>query len=286
MISVRVAGTGPRPGLLAARSAYIAGFRGDQPRRGGHPSLGIPCLGTMAHSWVQSFATEAEAFESLRPGFPGATTLLVDTYDTLAGVRHAAAIEPPIRAIRLDSGDLARLSSSKARAILDEHGRREVKIFASGDLDEFEIAGWSANGAPIDAFGVGTELITSKDAPALSLVYKLVELNGVGRIKLSPSKKTYPMAKQVFRSRDAAGRFAGDLVTRADEAAEGEPLLVPVVREGKLVAPLPRLDAIQDHCRAQLESLPDRLLGTEAEPDYSISYSDALEAEADRLGVH
>ena len=186
--------------------------------------------------------------------------MLVDTYDTLAGVRHAAAIEPAIRAIRLDSGDPLELSY-QSRAILDELGRHEVKIFASGDLEEFEIARLVRNEAPIDAFGVGTELITSKDAPALSLVYKLVELNGVGRIKLSPSKKTYPMAKQVFRSRDAAGRFAGDLVTRADEAAEGEPLLVPVVREGKLVAPLPRLDAIQDHCRASSSPCPIGFLG-------------------------
>ena len=127
-------------------------------------------------------------------------------------------------------------SPYQARAILDQLGRQEVKIFASGDLEEFEIARLVRNEAPIDAFGVGTELITSKDAPALSLVYKLVELNGVGKIKLSPSKRTYPMAKQVFRNRDAAGRFAGDHVTRADEDADGAPLLVPVVREGKLVA--------------------------------------------------
>ncbi len=277
-------GHGPQAGFLTARSSYIAGFAGtslvEAARR-----LGIPAAGTMAHSWVQAFATEAEAFETYARVFPGTTTLLVDTYDTLAGVRHAAAIEPAVRAIRLDSGDPLELSYH-SRAILDELGRHEVKIFASGDLEEFEIARLVRNEAPIDAFGVGTELITSKDAPALSLVYKLVELNGVGRIKLSPSKKTYPMAKQVFRSRDVTGRFTGDHVTRADEAAEGEPLLVSVVREGKLVAPLPGLDAIRDHCRAQLKSLPDRLRGTEAKPDYSISYSDALEAEADRLGVH
>ena len=277
-------GHGPHAGFLAARSSYIAGFAGtshvEAARR-----LGIPAFGTMAHSWVQAFVTEAEAFEAFAQVFPGATTMLVDTYDTLAGVRHAAAIEPAVRAIRLDSGDPLELSY-RSRAILDESGRQEVKIFASGDLDEFEIARLVRHEAPIDAFGVGTELITSKDAPALSLVYKLVELNGVGRIKLSPSKKTYPLAKQVFRSRDATGRFAGDHVTCADEAAEGEPLLVPVVREGKLVAPLPGLDAIRDHCRAQLESLPDRLREPEAEPDYAISYSDALEAEADRLWLH
>ena len=112
----------------------------------------------------------------------------------------------------------------------------------SGDLDEYKIARLVEAGAPVDGFGVGTELITSRDAPALAMVYKLVELDGQGKFKLSPGKKTYPMAKQVFRRRDAAGRFSGDHVTRADETAEGEPLLVPILRAGRLVDPLPSLD--------------------------------------------
>src|SRR5579883_2952494 len=274
-------GHGPHAGFLAARAAYIAGFAGTSLAEAAR-MLGIPASGTMAHSWVQSFPDEASAFAAFARVFGPSSTLLVDTYDTLEGVRRAAAIEPPIPAIRIDSGDLEDLSR-RARAILDERGRRQVQIMASGDLDESRIAALVRSGAPVDGFGVGTELITSRDAPALTMVYKLVELDGQGRFKLSPGKRTYPMAKQVFRRRDAAGRFAGDHVTRADETAEGEPLLVPVVRNGQLVAPLPSLDRVRAHCRQQLASLPDRLLGLDAPPAYPISYSVALEADARRL---
>jgi nicotinate phosphoribosyltransferase len=276
-------GQGPQAGMLAARSSYLAGCAGtslvEAARR-----LGIPCVGTMAHSWVQAFEAESDAFDAFARVFPDASTMLVDTYDTEEGVRRAAAIEPPVSAVRIDSGDLAGLSI-RARAILDSLGRTGVKIVASGDLDERVIAGLVAAGAPIDAFGVGTELIVSRDAPALSLVYKLVEIDGAGRIKLSPHKKTYPMAKQVHRFRDARGRFSCDRVTRADEPSDGEPLLVPVVRGGKLVGPLPRLDAIRDRCRDQVAALPDALRGLDAEPVYPMAYSLALEAEAERLGV-
>jgi nicotinate phosphoribosyltransferase len=197
-------------------------------------------------------------------------------------VRHAAAIDPAVQAIRIDSGELEDLAR-RSRAILDQCGRAEVQVMLSGDLDEERIAQLVGAGAPVDGFGVGTELVTSRDAPALAVVYKLVELDGQGRFKLSPGKKTYPMAKQVFRRRDPAGRFAGDHVTRADETAEGEPLLVPMVRQGRLVAPLPRLDRIRQHCREQLASLPERLLPLDAPSDYPISYSEALEADARRL---
>jgi nicotinate phosphoribosyltransferase len=275
-------GHGPASGLICARASYLAGFDGtsnvEAARR-----LGIPCVGTMAHSWVQAFGDEAESFAAFARVFPGAT-LLVDTYDTEEGVRRAAAIEPPVRAVRIDSGDLGPLSRS-ARAILDANNRQAVKIFGSGDLDEFRIRDLLGSGAPIDAFGIGTELITSRDAPALSMVYKLVELDGAGRIKLSPGKKTYPMAKQVHRHRDASGKFSLDRVTRADEPSDGETLLVPVVLKGGLVAPLPTLDVIRAHCRSQLESLPDALRGPDAQPLYPMAYSLALEHEAERLGV-
>jgi nicotinate phosphoribosyltransferase len=276
-------GHGPHAGMLAARAAYLAGCAGTSNVEAAI-RLGIPCSGTMAHSWVQSFRDEPEAFAAFARLFPESSTLLVDTYDTIAGVRAAAAIEPPVRAIRIDSGDLIDLGV-KARAELDARSRSSVKIFGSGDLDEFSIARLVASGAPYDAFGVGTELITSRDAPALSLVYKLVELNGQGKFKLSPGKKTYPLAKQVHRFRDTKGRFSRDLVTRADETSDGEPLLVPVIRRGELVAPLPRLDAIRDHCRRQVADLPDALRGNDARPVYPLAYSDALESEAVKLGV-
>jgi nicotinate phosphoribosyltransferase len=274
-------GHGPHSALLAARASYISGFDGTSNVEAAR-LLGIPASGTMAHSWVQSFNSEEEAFATYAKTFPGATTLLVDTYDTLEGVRKAAAIVPPIQAVRLDSGDLATLAR-EARAILDENDRRSVQIMASGDLDENEIARLVGSSAPIDGFGVGTELITSRDAPALSMVYKLVEIEGEGRIKLSPGKKSYPMAKQVYRRRDAAGFFRGDLVTRADEAADGEPLMIPYLTAGRLVRPLPTLDAVRHRCAEQLSSLPERLKQLDAVCDYPVEYSDLLEAEARRL---
>ena len=275
-------GHGPHAGLLAARASYIAGFDGTSNVEAAR-LLGIPASGTMAHSWVQSFDSEEEAFAAYARAFPGATTLLVDTYDTLEGVRKAAAIVPPIQAIRLDSGDLASLARG-ARTILDQHDRPQVKIMASGDLDENEIARLIAASAPIDGFGVGTELITSRDAPALSMVYKLVEIDGEGRIKLSPGKKTYPMAKQVYRRRDASGTFRGDLVTRADETAEGEPLLVDLVRRGHLVQPAAQPGG-DPRIAAQISSpvFPRSLRALMPSCDYPIEYSDLLEADARRL---
>ncbi|MFI5460769.1 MAG: nicotinate phosphoribosyltransferase [Isosphaerales bacterium] len=274
-------GHGPLAGMLAARAAYIAGFDGTSHAEAAR-RLGIPAIGTMAHSWVQSFATETGAFEAYARVFPENTTLLVDTYDTLEGARRAAAIEPPVRAVRLDSGDLGALAR-QTRAILDQCGRSRVQIVASGDLDEYRIAELAAEGAPLDGFGVGTELVTSRDAPALAMVYKLVELEGEGKFKLSPGKQSYPMAKQVFRRRDPAGRFRGDQVARADETAEGEPLLVPVLRSGRLVTGLPSLECIRRRCREQLAALPERLQRLNAQPDYPITYSELLESDARRL---
>jgi nicotinate phosphoribosyltransferase len=274
---------GPQAGLLAARAAYLAGFDATSHVEAAL-RLGIPCVGTMAHSWVQSFDDEEEAFAAYARAFPGSTTLLVDTYDTLEGVRIAARLNAPVAAVRIDSGDLKALSRA-ARAILDEHGRRDVKILGSGDVDEDQIAALVADGAPIDGFGIGTELVTSRDAPALSMVYKLVELEGRGRCKLAPGKKTYPMAKQVYRRRDGAGRFAGDFVTRADEPAPGdvEALLTPVLRGGRLVGPSPSLPEARARCKAQLANLPEALKALNVDAAYPVTYSDRLEADAARV---
>jgi nicotinate phosphoribosyltransferase len=274
-------GHGLHAGFLAARAAYLAGFAGtshvEAARR-----LGIPAVGTMAHSWVQAFNSEREAYEAFARVYPRNATLLVDTYDTLEGVRLAAIVDPPVQAVRIDSGDLLSLAR-QARSVLDAHGRRAVRITASGDLDEYRIAELVGSGAPLDSFGVGTEVITSRDAPALAAVYKLVELDGQGKFKLSSAKKTFPMAKQVFRRRGAGGRFCGDHVTRADLEAPGDPLLVPVVRAGRLVSGLPSLENIKDHCREELASLPRSLLLLDAQADYPITYSDELEADVRRL---
>ena len=274
-------GHGPQAGLLAARSAFLAGFAGTSLVEAGR-RLGIPLVGTMGHSWVQAFDREDQAFAAYADIYPGRATLLVDTYDVLEGVRKAAAIEPAIAAIRIDSGELD-LQSRAARDLLDRHDRAGVKILCSGDLDETKIARLVAAGAPIDGFGVGVELVTSRDAPALSMVYKLVELEGQGKFKLSPGKRTYPMAKQVYRRRDHNGKFAGDLVARLDEKAEGEPLLELVVQGGRPVREPPSLALVRERCRDQLEALPDHLLALDARCDYPVVYSDQLEADARRL---
>lgn len=271
---------GPHTSLLAARAAYIGGFDGSSNVEA-CLRLGIPCSGTMAHSWVQSFDDEQRAFEAFARSFPSASTMLVDTYDTAGGVARAAAVEPPVRGVRLDSGDLL-ADSIAARRYLDEHGRSATRVFASGDLDEFRIAALVEQGAPIDAFGVGSELVTSRDAPALAMVYKLVELDGRGRTKRSVGKATYPRAKQVYRAFGPEGRIARDLIALADEAAEGEPLLQPVVRGGVL-EPLPTLDTIRARCRAQLATLPEALRGVDAQAGFHPAYSAALLAEVERL---
>lgn len=276
-------GHGAHAGMLAARASYLAGCAATSNVEAAI-RLGIPCSGTMAHSWVQSFDTEREAFEAYSRVFPDASTLLVDTYDTAEGARIAASLNPPPQAIRIDSGNLLE-AASIARSSLDAANRHSIKILASGDLDEHSITALVAAAAPYDAFGVGTELITSRDAPALAIVYKLVELNGQGRVKLSPGKKSYPLAKQIHRQRNSQGRFVRDLITHADETSEGEPLLIPILRQGRLVSPLPPLNAVRDHCLAQLASLPDYLRGPDAPPAFPIAYSNLLQAEAAKLGV-
>jgi nicotinate phosphoribosyltransferase len=275
-------GHGPMSGILTARASYLAGFAGTSNVEAAI-RLGIPAAGTMAHSWVQSFADEALAFSAFARLYPG-STVLVDTYDVERAVRLAASVEPRIGGVRIDSGDLLALSR-EARRILVESGREDVKIVGSGDLDEARIGELIRGGAEIDSFGVGTELVTSTDAPALSMVYKLVELDGVGRIKLSPGKKTYPSAKQVFRRRDGDGRILSDHVTRADESAEGETLLVQILQGGRLITALPTLLEARRHCAESLACLPDSLRGLDSTASYPLTYSDALEAEADRTGV-
>jgi nicotinate phosphoribosyltransferase len=277
---------GPQAGLLAARASYIGGCIGTSNAEAGR-LLGIPTMGTQAHAWVMAYDSEIEAFRKFGEVFPTSCTLLVDTYDTPQGVRNAIASGAPMQAVRLDSGDLGALSK-EARRILDESGRAHVQIVASGDLNEYKIRDLLAAGAPIDSFGVGTELVTSRDEPTLSMVYKLVELEtphgAVGRLKLSKDKKSYPYAKQVFRQLAADGTFEGDVIARATENLPGDPLLSPVLQSGKLLQPLPALPDIQARCQKQREHLPERLLSLQKEPVYPVVISNKLEVEALRLG--
>ncbi len=271
---------GPQAGLLAARAATIGGCVGTSNAEAGR-LLDIPTLGTQAHAWIMSFDDEAEAFRKFAEVFPDASTLLIDTYDTVRGVRRALESGAAMQAVRLDSGDLPALSR-EVRSVLDAAGRKDVKIIASGDLNEYKIHELLEAGAPIDVFGVGTEMAVSRDDPALSAVYKLVELETdqgpVGRIKRSEGKATFPYAKQVYRRADADGIFRGDMVARETEPCDGEPLLTPVLRQGRLVGPLPAVEEIRTRCRRQLERLPPDLLRLGAAPAYPVQVSDGLEA--------
>jgi nicotinate phosphoribosyltransferase len=270
--------------MKVARSASIAGAGGTS-NVAAAMRYGLRAVGTMAHSYVMSFEHEQEAFRAFMEDVPGNAVMLVDTYDTLEGVRRAitAARESGVAlaGVRIDSGDL--LSTSRAaRALLDEAGITEAVIVASGDLDELRIARLVAAGAPIDRWGVGTDLGTSRDAPAVGGVYKLVadSLGGEawrGTSKLSPDKATVPGMKQVWR-RYEAGQMAGDVIAAEGEPADGEPLLVPAMRAGERVNSEP-LDQIRARAARQLKALPPGL--RVVEPDrvpepYPVSYSKTL----------
>lgn len=289
---------GSEAGLLAARAAYIGGCIGTSNLEAGY-LFGIPVFGTMAHSFVMSFDDEMEAFRTFMKVFPDTATLLVDTYDALGAIeRIARELGPGVPAIRLDSGDLAELSR-KARLVLDRAGMNSTKIFASGDLNEYRIADLINQGAPIDAFGVGTELVTSYDAPALGGIYKLVGqwLDGQlrMRVKLSHEKATYPGPKQVWRSVGRDGRYIGDVVALADEprpAHSARPLLERVMAAGKAVGPYEdrsrearraRLEEARSRAARELEQLPPELLPIDSRASYPVSFSEKLECERARL---
>jgi len=270
----------------AARAAVIGGCIGTSNVMAGR-RFGLAVYGTAAHSFTMAFPREIDAFRAFHRTFPRHTILLIDTYDTLEGARRATQI-PGIVGVRLDSGDLLALSRA-VRRILDDAGLPHVKIVASGDLNEYRIAELRAAGAPIDLWGVGTDLVTSRDAPALGGVYKLVAVEREGqRIpvrKLSPGKATYPDAKQVRRQRDPDGRWVEDVLCVVDEPLGGEALLVPVLRGGEPVAPLPDLGAIQARARAQLAALPEPYHRLQQPPAYPVRLSPRLQAELAASGA-
>lgn len=272
---------GAEAGLMAARAAYIAGFSGTATVLAGQ-MFGIPIFGTMAHAFIQAHDDETLAFERFARSRPDNLVLLIDTYDTEAGARKVVALAPRLKAagialrgVRLDSGDLAHHARA-VRAILDAAGLIDVKIFASGGLDEDRLAAFAASAVPIDGFGIGTSLVTSEDAPALDCAYKLQEYDGIARRKRSEGKLTWPGRKQVFRRHAADGTMAEDILTLAGDAQTGEALLQPVMRAGRLVKPLPTLDAIRDHARAQLARLPERLRQQEGAGAYPVLVAPAL----------
>lgn len=264
-----------------ARAAFIAGASATSNVQAAGKYC-IPVSGTVAHSYIQSFPSEMDAFRALARLFPN-TTLLVDTYDTLAGVETVVSLAQElgtsfqVRAVRLDSGDLLELSHG-ARQILDEAGLRNVRIVASGSLDEWKIDRLVRQGAPIDAFGVGTDIIVSSDAPAFDIAYKLTEYDGIGRMKLSTGKRTLPGRKQVFR-RFQDGCAFDDLIARAGETAPGRALLGLKMCRGRRSTERPPLQGIRARTAEMIAELPVRVRSIEtAWPPYPVEISQGLNA--------
>ena len=268
--------------LNSARAFWIAGVNATSNVLAGQ-RFGIPVAGTLAHSYIQAHGDEAAAFLAFAKLYPD-TVLLIDTYDTLAGVDKVIELAKQlgedfkISAVRLDSGDLLDLSL-RVRAALDQAGLDRVQIIASGSLDEYEIDELLSSGAPLDGFGVGTAMGVSADAPYLDIVYKLTSYAGEGRVKLSANKPVLPGRKQVFRNADG-DRDTGDTIARAEEDLPGRPLLGPVIRDGaRLVPPTANLTESRRYAAEQIARLPETVRGLPAaDPPYPVEISAKLNA--------
>ncbi|MCM8780141.1 MAG: nicotinate phosphoribosyltransferase [Candidatus Omnitrophica bacterium] len=272
--------------LKVARAAYLAGFRGSSCVFAGM-LYGIPITGTMAHSYVMSFKNELASFRAYAKIFPKRTVLLVDTYNCEEGIGNAIIVAKELEkkgfrlaGIRLDSGDIARLSKW-ARKRLDGDGLNYVKIFASGNLDEYKIEKLIKNGAKIDSFGVGTNMGVSSDAPYLDGIYKISEVSDTNgaflpKMKLSRGKVTHPGRKQVYRIRDKEGNYLKDILGLENEHLPGEPLLVKVMEKGKIIYKKPTLEKIRDFTQKNLACLPHKYKNLDKSAHYPVIISPEL----------
>jgi nicotinate phosphoribosyltransferase len=272
----------PAAGVLAGRAAYLAGCSGTSNTEAGM-RFDIPVFGTAAHSWTMAFPSEEEAFVALQKLLGESTVFLIDTYDTIEGARLATKLGPPVWGVRLDSGDIGALSR-EVRRILDADGLKEAKIFATNDLDEYRLAELVKSGAPIDAFGVGTQLATSGDAPSVAAIYKLVELK-IGEAlhytaKYSEEKSTIPAAKQVYRYPD---RDVVSLFNECNKEFTGEPLVRPIIMKGELLEPLPASATIRSYAMSAIDALPIELRSLEESEPYPVDISKRLNAVANNL---
>ena len=277
---------GAEAGVIAARAAFIGGCNGTSNVEAGL-RFGIPTFGTQAHSFVMAYRDEEHSFRDFERLFPEHGVLLIDTYDTLAAADKIIRSGLRPGSVRLDSGDFVELSR-EVRKRFDEAGLTATKIFASGDLDEFVIADLLARGARIDAFGVGTALATSKDAPSLSGVYKLVDVDfgqgPAGRAKLSNDKSTYPCRKQVFRTSAADGSYSGDVVAGESEHIDHtEALLACVMRGGKRLSGSPKIQDIQQRAKGQLARLPRQSRTLQNAERYPVQFSRSLKKNLEEI---
>ncbi|TAK59978.1 nicotinate phosphoribosyltransferase [Methylobacter sp.] len=276
---------GSEAALLAARASYLAGFTGSATVAAGM-CFGIPIYGTMAHSFIQAYPSESQAFADFAKVNPDNVVFLIDTYDTEAGAQkvvdlaaalHAQGVK--IKGVRLDSGDLAD-HARKVRTILDRGGLNDATIFASGNIDEHKLVELMAQQAPIDGFGIGTRMDTSVDAPYLDCAYKLQEYAGIARRKRSEGKATWPGRKQVYRNYSEDGMMSGDTVTVENAPCAGQPLLQSVMQSGKTVAEQPTLIEAREYTRRQLNGLPMSLRQLGNTPEYPVIISAELQALA------
>ena len=278
-------------GLHAARAAYLAGFHATATVEAGL-RFGIPLSGTMAHSFIEAHDSEKEAFRHFARIRPAGTTLLIDTYDSERAAQRVVELAHELKgdgktidAVRIDSGDLA-VQAIAVRRILDAGGCQNIRIIFSGGLDESQIEGFVQTGVPVDAFGVGTSLDVSMDAPALDMAYKLEEYAGRPRRKRSPGKLTWPGAKQVFRTRGTPGETLEDRIALHDEQLPGVPLLAPVLSNGQRTGSPPKLRDIREYCLREVQALPPGLRKLEHDSGgVSVQVSNevrALAAQADR----
>ena len=271
-------------GMKAARSSYMVGFSSTSNVLAGK-TYGLPVAGTMAHSFVTSFEREIDAFRAYAESFPDDTVLLLDTYDTVAAAAKAAEVGREmearghrLRAVRLDSGDLLGLSRD-VRRVLNEAGLDYVRVLVSGGLDEFQVDELVQAGAPIDAFGVGTRMAVSGDAPWLDMAYKLVKYAGRPVLKLSTGKVSLADEKQVFRLRDDEGRLRGDVIGLSDETppeSGAEPLLETFMENGEMLAPPPAIEELRERFRIEFAALDDRFKVVKNPAKYPVRLSSRL----------
>lgn len=273
---------GAEAGLYAARACYLAGFAATATCMA-NALYGIPVTGTMAHSFILAHDSEEQAFLRFADSHPDNVILLIDTYDTEAAARKVVDLAPrltergiPVKAVRLDSGDLAE-HARQVRRILDEGGLTETNILASGGLDEFRIADLVASGAPIDGFGVGSKVDTSADSAFMDSAYKLHAYGGTPRYKRSEGKHDLPGAKQVRRIYQD-GVMSRDRITLAEEEAEGQALLETVMRNGQRAGPAEDMDAIRARAAASLRALPDSVKRLSEPSAYPVELSDRIQA--------
>lgn len=280
---------GAEAGLLAARASYLAGFSGTATVLAG-TLYDIPLFGTMAHSFIQAHNDESAAFEHFARSHPDNAVLLIDTYDTEAAANKVVTLAKKlktdainIQGVRLDSGDLAE-HARNVRQILNAGGLEDTTIFASGNLDEYQLHALLSSNAPIDGFGIGTALDISSDAPALDCAYKLQEYAGKPRRKYSEGKATWPGRKQVYRHYSSDGCMTEDVVAlEENDPQEGEVLIRPIMRSGKRLRPNPPLHEIRNQTTADYKRMPASMTSLKSTSIYPVTISSALRVMADQL---